>query len=120
MMIPPIAKMKVGTTLNGTIEKRFIFPLGTPIHGTPFMVQYSYYYKGLLMAASVHNFILTYNELNIIQGLLYEEVCRITDENSINSLNELRTKIQEQRDSGYPAKDYPYWRKYFQQDTDTQ
>ena len=66
------------------------------------------------MAASVHNFILNYNELNIIQGLLYKEVCRITDENSINSLNELRTKIREQRDSGYPAKDYPFWRNYFE------
>jgi len=65
------------------------------------------------MAASTHNFILNYNELNIIQGLLYEEVRRTTDENSINSLNELRTKIREQRDSGYPARDYPFWRNYF-------
>ena len=71
------------------------------------------------MAASVHNFILTWEELNIIQGLLQEEVRRSTDENSINSLNALRTKIQEQRDSGYPAKDYPFWRQYFESTTDT-
>jgi len=70
------------------------------------------------MAASVHNFILTYSELNIIQGLLYEEARRITDENSVRSLNELRTKIQEQRDSGYPAKDYPFWRNYFEDASD--
>ena len=70
------------------------------------------------MAASVHNFILTYSELNIIQGLLYEEVRRITDENSIRSLNELITKIQKQRDSGYPAKDYPFWRNYFEDASD--
>ena len=70
------------------------------------------------MAASVHNFILTYSELNIIQGLLYEEVRRITDENSIRSLNELITKIQKQRDSGYPARDYPFWRNYFEDASD--
>ena len=68
------------------------------------------------MAASVHNFILTYGELNTIQGLLYEEVRRTTDENSKNSLNELSTKIQKQRDSGYPAKNYPHWRNYFPKD----
>ena len=45
------------------------------------------------MAAAVHNFILTWEELNIIQGLLQEEVRRSMDENSINSLNALRTKI---------------------------
>ncbi len=72
------------------------------------------------MAASVHNFILTYNELNIIQGLLYQAVHRATDENSKNSLNELRTKIQNQRDSGYPAKDYPFWRQYFEPRASTQ
>ena len=69
------------------------------------------------MAASVHNFILTYGELNIIQGLLYQAVRRTTDENSKNSLNELSTKIQEQRDSGYPAKNYPFWRNYFEDTT---
>lgn len=72
------------------------------------------------MAASVHNFILTYNELNIIQGLLYQAVRRTTDENSKNSLNELRTKIQKQRDSGYPAKDYPFWRNYFSSEDNKQ
>ena len=33
---------KIGNILNGTIEKRFIFRLGTPMQETPFMVQYTY------------------------------------------------------------------------------
>jgi hypothetical protein len=65
------------------------------------------------MAASVHNFILTWNELNKIQGLLYDAMKNAPDENSRNSLEVLRTKMIEQRDSGYPAKDYPFWRRYF-------
>ena len=65
------------------------------------------------MAASVHNFILTYNELNIIQGLLWDSYINATDENSANSTKALYDKIKQQRDSGYPAKDYPFWRNYF-------
>jgi len=68
------------------------------------------------MAASVHNFILTYNELNIIQGLLRDSYNNMTDENSRNSTMELMDKIVEQRDSGYPARDYPFWRNYFSGD----
>ncbi len=65
------------------------------------------------MAASTHNFILTYNELNIIQGLLWDSYLNASDENSANSTKELYDKIKQQRDSGYPAKDYPFWRNYF-------
>jgi len=65
------------------------------------------------MAASTHNFILTYNELNIIQGLLRDSYNNTTDENSRNSTKELFDKIVYQRDCGYPAKDYPFWRNYF-------
>ena len=65
------------------------------------------------MAASAHNFILTWNELNIIQGLLRDSYQNTTDENSRNSTKELIDKIVEQRDSGYPARDYPFWRNYF-------
>jgi len=72
------------------------------------------------MAASVHNFILTWNELNIIQGLLRDSYNNAPDDNCRNSTMALMDKIIEQRDSGYPAKDYPFWRKYFQQDTNTQ
>ena len=73
------------------------------------------------MAASVHNFILNYNELNIIQGLLRDSYNNAPDDNCATSTKALTDKIIEQRDSGYPAKDYPYWQKYFQQeDTNTQ
>jgi hypothetical protein len=65
------------------------------------------------MAASTHNFILTYNELNIIQGLLWDSYLNASDENSANSTKALYDKIKQQRDSGYPAKDYPFWRNYF-------
>ena len=65
------------------------------------------------MAASVHNFILSWNELNIIQGLLRDSYNNTTDENSRNSTKELMDKIVDQRDCGYPAKDYPFWRNYF-------
>ena len=65
------------------------------------------------MAASTHNFILTYNELNIIQGLLWDSYRTAPDENSANSIKALMDKMKQQRDSGYPAKDYPFWRKYF-------
>ena len=65
------------------------------------------------MAASVHNLILTYGELNVIQGALGEIVALRTDGNSINELNVLREKIANQRDEGYPAKNYPFWRNYF-------
>ena len=65
------------------------------------------------MAASIHNFILNWNELNIIQGLLRDSYHNTTDENSRNSTKELMDKIVEQRDSGYPARDYPFWRNYF-------
>ena len=65
------------------------------------------------MAASMHNLILSYNELNIIQGVL-DEVCHMrTDGNSIKELTSLRKKIANQRDEGYPAKNYPFWRNYF-------
>jgi hypothetical protein len=69
------------------------------------------------MAASVHNFILTYGELNIIVGLLRDSYENTHDENSRNSTMALINKIAEQRDSGYPAKDYPFWRNYFDKDT---
>ena len=69
------------------------------------------------MAASVHNFILTYNELNIIQGLLWDSYTNTTDDNSRNSTKALWDKIREQRDSGYPARDYPFWRNYFEDTT---
>ena len=67
------------------------------------------------MAASVHNLILTYGELNVIQGLLGEVAKMRTDGNSINELNVLREKIAKQRDEGYPAKNYPFWRNYFEE-----
>ena len=66
------------------------------------------------MAASVHNLILTWNEMNIIQGLLGEVVKMRTDGNSIRELSVLREKIAKQRDEGYPAKNYPFWRNYFE------
>ena len=69
------------------------------------------------MAASVHNFILTYGELNIITGLLWDSYRNATDENSANSTKALYDKIREQRESGYPAKDYPFWRNYFEDTT---
>ena len=65
------------------------------------------------MAASVHNFILNFNELNIIQGLLRDSYNNTTDENSRNSTKVLMNKIVEQLYSGYPANDYPFWRNYF-------
>jgi hypothetical protein len=65
------------------------------------------------MAASVHNLILTWNEMHIVQGALGEIVALRTDGNSINELNVLREKIANQRDEGYPAKNYPFWRNYF-------
>ena len=65
------------------------------------------------MAASTHNFILTWGELNIIQGLLHDSVKQATDKNERNTLLALREKMVKQRDSGYPAKDYPFWRRYF-------
>ena len=68
------------------------------------------------MAASVHNFILTFNELNIIQGLVRSAVENAPDENSKNSLDVLRQKLSDQLYSGYPAKDYPFWRRYFEND----
>ena len=67
------------------------------------------------MAASVHNLILTWNELNVIQGLLGEVAKMRTDGNSIKELNVLREKIAKQRDEGYPAKNYPFWRNYFEE-----
>ena len=66
------------------------------------------------MAASVHNFILTYGELNTIAGLLHNAALHAPDENSRNTLAALHTKMREQRDSGYPARDYPFWRNYFE------
>ena len=69
------------------------------------------------MAASVHNFILTYNELNTITGLLWEAINETNDENTRNSLMSLYMKMRKQRDSGYPAKDYPFWRQYFEPTT---
>jgi hypothetical protein len=65
------------------------------------------------MAASVHNFILTFNELNIIQGLLRDSYDNAPDDNCRNSTKVLMDKLVEQLYSGYPAKDYPFWRKYF-------
>ena len=62
----------------------------------------------------MHNLILSYNELNIIQGLLGEVVAMRTDGNTIRELNVLREKIAKQRDEGYPARDYPFWRNYFE------
>ena len=62
------------------------------------------------MAASVHNFILTYNELNIITGLLNDAYNNTYDTNSKNSTKALLDKIRTQRDCGYPpATDFPFW-----------
>jgi hypothetical protein len=72
-------------------------------------------WKGQIeMAASMHNLILSYNELNIIQGVLGEIVAMRTDGNTIRELSVLREKIAKQRDEGYPAKNYPFWRNYFE------
>jgi hypothetical protein len=72
-------------------------------------------WKGQIeMAASMHNLILSYNELNIIQGVLGEIVAMRTDGNTIRELSVLREKIANQRDEGYPAKNYPFWRNYFE------
>ncbi len=71
------------------------------------------------MAASVHNFILTYGELSIIKGLLWDSYRNAPDVNSANMTKALYDKIQEQQESGYPAKDYPFWRQYFDDTTDT-
>ena len=65
------------------------------------------------MTASIHNFILNYNELNIITELLRASYENNSDENSANSTKVLHDKLITQRDSGYPAKDYPFWRNYF-------
>ncbi len=67
------------------------------------------------MAASVHNFILTYEELQVILSALDEQGNRQffdRDTNGANRTKALETKIREQRDSGYPAKDYPFWINY--------
>ena len=66
------------------------------------------------MAASMHNFILNWNELNIIQGLLRDSYDNTTDENSRNSTKALMDKLVEQLYSGYPASEYPFWRNYFE------
>ena len=66
------------------------------------------------MAASMHNFILNWNELNIIQGLLRDSYENTTDENSRNSTKALMDKLVEQLYSGYPASEYPFWRNYFE------
>jgi len=66
------------------------------------------------MAASMHNLILSYNELNIIQGVLREVANMRMDGNTIRELVSLRKKIAKQRDEGYPAKNYPFWRNYFE------
>ena len=65
------------------------------------------------MAASVHNLILTWDEMLIVQGVLGEIVALRTDGNSIRELNVLREKIAKQRDEVYSAKNYPFWRNYF-------
>ena len=52
------------------------------------------------MAASTHNFILTWGELNMIQVLLNDSVKQATDENERNTLLALREKMVKQRDSG--------------------
>ena len=67
------------------------------------------------MAASVHNLILSWNEMHLVQQALGETVALRTDGNSINELNVLREKIAKQRDEGYPAKNYPFWRNYFEE-----
>ena len=68
-------------------------------------------HKEYPMAASTHNFILNYNELNIITGLLNDSYNNTHDTNSKNSTKALLDKIRTQRDCGYPpAKDYPFWR----------
>ena len=67
------------------------------------------------MAASVHNLILSWNEMHLVQQALGETVALRTDGNSIRELTVLREKIAKQRDEGYPAKNYPYWRKCFEE-----
>lgn len=70
------------------------------------------------MAASVHNFILTYNELNIITGLLNDSCNSTHDTNSKNSTKALLDKIRTQRDCGYPpANDYPFWMQEYGKST---
>lgn len=64
------------------------------------------------MAASVYNFILTWNEPNVLQSILGRTAANTADENSRNELNALAKKLQEQRNCGYPARDYPFWRNY--------
>jgi len=54
-----------------------------------------------------------------MQGLLLDSYQNPTDENSRNSTKELIDKIVEQRDSGYPARDYPFWRNYFGDEEET-
>tara|TARA_R110000765_G_scaffold409565_2_gene507884 strand:- start:412 stop:612 length:201 start_codon:yes stop_codon:yes gene_type:complete len=61
----------------------------------------------------MHNVILSYRELNIVQGALCEVAAMRTDGNSINELDVLCEKIAKQRDEGYPSKNYPFWRNYF-------
>ncbi len=65
------------------------------------------------MAASVHNLILSWNEMHLVQQALGETVALRTDGNSIRELTVLREKIAKQRDEGYPSKNYPFWRNYF-------
>jgi hypothetical protein len=52
------------------------------------------------MTESIHNLILSYNELNIIQDSLKEIGEKRTDGDSIRELHELREKIANQRDDG--------------------
>ena len=67
------------------------------------------------MAASVHNLILSWNEMHLVQQALGETVALRTDGNSVRELTVLREKIAKQRDEGYPAKNYPFWRNYFEE-----
>ncbi len=63
------------------------------------------------MAASVQNFILDYQELNLVIYALRDAVDNTQDDNSRNELIRLQEKLYHQQGQSYPAMEYPYWRK---------
>jgi len=63
------------------------------------------------MAASVQNFILNYQELNLVINSLRDKINNTHDENSRNELKRLQEKLHHQQGQTYPAMEYPFWRK---------
>ena len=63
------------------------------------------------MVASVHNFILNYQELNLVKESLGDKINNTHDENSRNELKRLQEKLHHQQGQTYPAMEYPFWRK---------